>query len=408
MYERLLVRYGELNLKGKNIHLFIDKVNHLIREKLEGLDVGFEFRHDRVYVLLNGLDPQTVIGRLDRVSGLYSYSLITKCPVDLEAIALEAVAMIEEKTGKKPTTFKVETKRADKNYPLTSPEITPVLAGKILFRAPFLSVDVHHPELTLSVEIRPEAAYLFIGQVRAMGGYPVGIGGKALLMLSGGIDSPVAGYLAMKQGIEIEAIHFESTPLTSLESAQKVLDLVEVLSRFAPHDRMKVHFVPFADLHGEIIKNIPESYVITVMRRMMYRIASRIMEKNGCLAIVNGESVGQVASQTLESMNVIQKVTDALVLRPLATYDKLDTMRIARTIGTLDISNRPFQDCCTVYLPKNPVIRPSLETAAKYETIFDYLPYVEKAVLGTKTVVLRAGEPLDITGSGITVSECLK
>jgi len=241
-----------------------------------------------------------------------------------------------------------------------------------------------------------------------MGGYPVGIGGKALLMLSGGIDSPVAGYLTMKQGVEIEAIHFESTPLTSIESAQKAIDLVEILARYAPHDRIKIHLVPFAKLHGEIIANIPESYIITIMRRMMYRIATAILLKNDCLAIVNGESIGQVASQTLESMNAINKVTDAVVLRPLATYDKVDTMKLARMIGTLDISNRPFEDCCTVYLPKNPVIRPSVSAAEHYETGFAFLPLMEEAIAQTKSVVLRADQHLDITGKGITVGECFE
>jgi thiamine biosynthesis protein ThiI len=240
-----------------------------------------------------------------------------------------------------------------------------------------------------------------------MGGYPVGIGGKGLLMLSGGIDSPVAGYLAMKQGVQIECIHFESTPLTSIESAQKAIDLVEVLAQFAPHDRIKIHFVPFAKLHAEIISKIPESYLITIMRRMMYRIATKIMEQNDCLAIINGESIGQVASQTLESMGVITKVTDALVLRPLATYDKLATIKIARMIGTLDISSRPFEDCCTVYLPKNPVIRPNVETALKNEAFLDYQPLVDEAVRETKSVILRFGQHLDLTSSGITVGESL-
>jgi len=407
MYERLLVRYGELNLKGKNIKFFIDKVNHLIREKLDGLDVGFEFRHDRVYILLQGNDPQAVIQRLNRVSGLYSYSLISKCAVEMDEIALLAISMIEEKTKKQPTTFKVETKRADKKYPLTSLEITPIVAGKILARAPYLKVDVHDPELTLQVDVRQEGAYLFIGQIPAMGGYPVGIGGKGLLMLSGGIDSPVAGYLAMKQGVQIECIHFESTPLTSIESAQKTIDLVEVLAQYAPHDRIKLHLVPFAKLHAEIIAKVPESYIITIMRRMMYRIATKIMLQNDCLAIVNGESIGQVASQTLESMNVINKVTDAVVLRPLATYDKLDTIKVARMIGTLDISNRPFEDCCTVYLPKNPVIRPDVGTALKNETLLDYAPLLEEAVRQTKSLLLRVDRHFDITALGITVGECL-
>lgn len=407
MYERLLVRYGDLNLKGKNVKYFIDKVNHLIREKMEGLPVGYEFKHDRVYVLLQGVDPSLVIERLNRVSGLYSYSLISKCKVDLDEIANLGLQMIEEKTQGKVTTFKVETKRANKNYPLTSLEISPILAGKILSRAPYLKVDVHDPELLLNVEVREEGAYLFIGQIKGMGGYPVGIGGKGLLMLSGGIDSPVAGFLSMKQGVEIECIHFESTPLTSIESTQKAIDLVEVLARFAPHNRIKLHLVPFAKIHQEILGKIPESYMITIMRRMMYRIGSKVMEKNGCLCIINGESIGQVASQTLESMNVINHVTDSVVIRPLATYDKLATMKIAREIGTLDISNRPFEDCCTVYLPKNPVIRPTLKMAEYLEAAMEFEQEIIETVENTKTLVLRSDQHFDITGLGIVVSECI-
>ena len=403
MYERLLVRYGDLNLKGKNIKYFIDKANHLIREKLAGINVGYDFRHDRIYILLHDNDPQTVIERLNRVSGLYSYSLISKCAVNMDEIVQLALEMIAEKTHNLPTTFKVETKRADKNYPLTSQEITLVVAGKILSVAKNLIVDVHHPELTLSVEIRNDGAYLFIGQIKAMGGYPVGIGGKGLLMLSGGIDSPVAGYLAMKQGIEIECIHFESTPMTSIESVQKAIDLVEVLALYAPHDKIKIHLVPFASLHSDIIANIPESYIITVMRRMMYRIAEIIMKKNDCLCIINGESIGQVASQTIESMKCINLVTQALVIRPLAVFDKLTTMKIAQDIGTIEISNRPFEDCCTVYLPKNPVIRPNVEMTEYYETLFDYQSKIDQAIINTKTLMLKAGKHFDIIGMGLTV-----
>lgn len=407
MYERLLIRYGDLNLKGKNIKYFIDKANHLIREKLSGINVGFDFRHDRVYIMLNENDPLVVIERLNRVSGLYSYSLISKCAIDMDEIAHLALEMIAEKTRNLPTTFKVETKRADKNYPLTSQEISPIVAGKILSVAKNLTVDVHHPELTLNVEVRNDGAYLFMGQIKAMGGYPVGIGGKGMLMLSGGIDSPVAGYLAMKQGVEIECLHFESTPMTSIESVQKAIDLVEVLAKYAPHDKIKIHIVPFATLHSAIIANIPEPYIITIMRRMMYRIAEVIMRKNDCLCIINGESIGQVASQTLESMKCINLVTQALIIRPLAIFDKLTTMKIAQEIGTIEISNRPFEDCCTVYLPKNPVIRPSVELAEYYETLLDYKPKIDESVVNTKTLLLRTSKHFDITGMGISVGEGL-
>jgi len=407
MYERLLVRYGDLNLKGKNKKVFTDRIDRLIREKLAGLPVGFDFRHDRMYVILNGVPLEDAVRRLDFVSGLYSYSPISRCGVDVDEIALLAVDMIRRRTAGKPTTFKVETKRADKDYPLTSQQISPLLARKILPSVPELVVEVHDPELVLSVEIRPDGAYLFTEQIRAMGGYPVGIGGKGLLMLSGGIDSPVAGYLAMKQGIEIECVHFESTPLTAIESVQKVIDIVEIIAAYAPFSRMKLHLVPFAPLHSEILQKIPDSYRITVMRRMMYRIATGIAAKRDCLCIVNGESVGQVASQTIESMGAIGAVTDVLVLRPLATYDKIDIMAVARRIGTLDVSNRPFEDCCTIYLPKNPAIRPSRELALHLEERIEFRSMVEAAVAGTRTLTLSPAEHFDIAAKGVVVAECL-
>ncbi len=407
MYERILVRYGDLNLKGKNKKSFSDRIDRLIREKLADFPVSYDFRHDRMFVLLNGVEGETVMNRLDRVSGIYSYSPITKCAVDLDEIARTAIQMIERKTGGSTTTFKVETKRADKQFPQTSQDISRELARRILPACPFLTVEVHDPKLVLSIEIRPEGAYLFTEQIRAMGGYPVGVGGKGLLMLSGGIDSPVAGYLAMKQGIEVECIHFESTPLTAIESVQKAIDIVEVLADYAPYAKMKLHLVPFEPLHRKIIEHIPESFIITVMRRMMYRIAEQVANRHDCLCVLNGESIGQVASQTLESMDVIGSVCDRLVIRPLATYDKIDIIAIARKIGTFDISNRAFEDCCTVYLPKNPVIRPSRKLAQHYETFFDYEPLVAAAVEGVRTLTLSPKEHFDIASKGLVVKEAL-
>jgi thiamine biosynthesis protein ThiI len=407
MYEHILVRYGDLTLKGKNRHLFIKKVNELIKAKVTSLDVSLDIRHDRVYIDLKDTPKETVIQCLNRVSGLYSYSLISKCPIDLDKIAEIATQMILDKTQGQPTSFKVETKRADKNYPLTSQQVSPIIAGKILRQMTNLTVDVHQPDLTLNVEIRDDGAYLFIDQIKGMGGFPVGIGGKAVLMLSGGIDSPVAGYLAMKQGIEIECIHFESTPMTSIESVQKTIDLVEKMALFAPDNKIKLHLVPFEQIHSTINIHVTDPYLITILRRMMYRVAERIMIQSKSLAIINGESIGQVASQTLESMQCVNDVTKALVIRPLATYDKHDIMKIARDIETMDISTRPFEDCCTVYLPQNPAIRPQIRFADAFETNFDYKKLIEEAVLHTKTITVDAYNHTDILGKGLTVEESL-
>lgn len=408
MYERILVRYGELTLKGKNRHFFVDKVVELVKSKLVGLNVTIDKRHDRLYLELNNESVDEVVKRLNRVSGLHSYSLITKCSTDIEDIVNISIEMLKSKVKDEVITFKVETKRADKSYPLTSQELSPKIAGKVLKAFPNLKVDVHHPQLVLSVQVRDDGAYIFTDSIKGMGGYPVGIGGKALLMLSGGIDSPVAGYLAMKQGVEIECIHFESTPMTAVESVQKTIDLVEKLSIFAPHNKIKLHLIPFEQIHSSIIQFVPESYLVTIMRRMMYRIAAKLMKKNQALAIINGESIGQVASQTLESMACVSEVSNALILRPLATYDKLDIMSIARTIDTFDISIRPFEDCCTIYLPTNPTIRPSLKHALSFEKSFDYLPMIEQAVEKTLTLSLSVYQHTDILGKGLTVEECFE
>jgi thiamine biosynthesis protein ThiI len=353
-----MIRYGDLTLKGKNKAIFKQTLNNQLRYKMKDLPVDIEYQHDLVYIKLNS----------------------------------KGIELINIFTKGKLTTFKVETKRANKDLELTSLEITKVLSGKILSQVDNLKVDVRNPELVLNIEVRKDATYLYTNRIPGMGGFPVSIGGKALVLLSGGIDSPVSAYLAMKKGLEVECIHFESTPMTSIESAQKVIDLTEVLSKFAPRCKIKLHMVPFQKLHEKIIFYTPESYVITIMRRMMYRIATEVANRNNCQALISGDSIGQVASQTLESMTTIQDVTKHLIIRPLASYDKMEIVKIANKIGTLEISNKPFSDCCTVYVPKRPAIRPSLEKARAYESKFDYSELLEETINNTKTVVLDSKE----------------
>lgn len=408
MNELILVRYGDLVLKGRNQKYFTQLINKLIKEKLSDLPVEYDFRHDRCYVILNNVSHLEVIDKLQYVTGLYSYSLVSKCEIDYDEIAGVAVMMISEATDNKPTTFKVETKRADKSIALTSLEISKLVSGKILAQMDNLKVDVHDPELTLDIEVRTDGAYIFLDQIMGTGGFPVSIGGKVIVLLSGGIDSPVAAYLAMKKGLAIECVHFESTPMTAIESVQKVIDLTEVLAKYAPYSKIRLHLVPFFNLHEKIISDIPEPYLITIMRRMMLRIASKIKIKSKALAIVTGDSIGQVASQTLESMAAIQQVTDSLIIRPLASYDKLDIMALARKIKTLDISNRPFSDCCSVYVPKNPAIRPETFFAEKYEFKIPYEQMIEDIVNNTKTLEIDAKVHFDIQAKGLTVLEALK
>jgi thiamine biosynthesis protein ThiI len=407
MYERILVRYGDLTLKGKNKRIFIDKVNGLVKQKVNNDKVTYEKNHDRLYILLNGEDHEEVIEGLNKVSGLRSYSLITKTERDMDKIMAKSLEVVQSELSGKVVTFKVESKRADKLFPIQSPEISKIVAAHVLKNTELLKVDVHKPELTLHVEIRPDAAFVYCKKIKGMGGFPVGVAGKGLLMLSGGIDSPVAGFLAMKQGIEVECIHFESTPLTSIESAQKVIDLTEKMAQYAPHNKMKLHMVPFEELHQALLNYIPESYNITIMRRMMYRIAERVALKYNCKVLLNGESVGQVASQTLQSIVVINDVCNMPVIRPLSTYDKLDIIDISKKIDCYDISIKPFEDCCTVYVPKKPATAPKLSKCELYESKYNFDSLVDKVVENTRYMVIDAKNHQDITLEGLVVSEVL-
>ena len=408
IYNKILVRYGDLTLKGRNRKIFVQRVVNLVKEKLEGLKTTLEITHDRIYVSINGEDTNEIIKRLSYVSGLSSYSLVVRVDTtcDMQAIKEAAVNLINEQI-KGDVKFKIESKRSDKTFPLTSLEISKEVSSYVLKQCKNLHVDVHNPEETLYIELRNKDTYLYLKDIKGMGGFPVGVAGKGLLMLSGGIDSPVAGYLAMKQGVEIECVHFESTPLTSIESAQKVIDLVKKMAKYAPKNRIKIHFVPFKELHMALLDNVPESYNITIMRRMMYRITSKLCEKFGALCIVNGESVGQVASQTLGSMFTINSVTNTPVIRPVVTYDKNEIIKISRMIDTYEISIKPFEDCCTVYVPKSPATAPTIEKSELFEKSFDYKTLVEEAVNNVKTVTIDTNSDLDLSFLGLEVRNVL-
>lgn len=407
LYNQILVRFGDLTLKGKNQTMFLQSLYRLMAVKMEGLAVNIENQHDRIFIHLQQEDPSKVIERLNLVSGISSYSLVVQCSDSLEEIKKTSLELMKEVVSKL-STFKVNTKRANKNYPMDSMEITRHVSGYVLANHPDLRVDVHHPEISLNIELRRGTCYLYNTEYRALGGYPVGVAGKGLLMLSGGIDSPVAGFLAMKQGVEIECIHFESTPLTSIESAQKVVDLVKRMAKYAPNNKINLHMVPFKEIHMALLNHVPESYNITIMRRMMYRIAEKLAIKRNCLCIVNGESVGQVASQTLGSMNTINAVTNYPVLRPLCTYDKQDIIKISKKIDCYDLSIKPFEDCCTVYVPKAPATAPKIEKAEHYEKSFPYEAMIEEAVEHTSSIAIDTDSTLDLTMLGLEVREVVK
>ncbi len=406
IYNQILIRFGDLTLKGKNQRDFLKKEITLINRKLNGLDVDIITAHERVYINLKNEDYKKVIEHLDLVSGLSSYSLVVTASKDIDDIKEKALALVKEEI-KGNTTFKVLTRRADKKYPLDSLTVTKAVSGYVLANQGDLNlrVDVHNPENTLHVEIREEGVYLFLSDIRAMGGYPVGVAGKGILMLSGGLDSPVAGYLAMKQGIEIECLHFESTPLTSIESSQKVVDLCKILAKYSPNNKINLIMVPFKELHMALLDNVDDSYKITVMRRMMFRIAEGIVNKRKALCIVTGESVGQVASQTLNSMYTINNVTNVPVIRPLCTTDKVDIVRYAHKIGTYDTSIRPFEDCCTVYLPTNPATSPKVYKAEHYESLFDYKPMVDFCINNVRILPITPDSDIDLPSLGFETRE---
>ena len=407
MYEYVMVRYGDLILKGKNQHIFRHNINNQIAHKMYGLNVELEFQHDLIFIKLNGTEASEVIDRLNFISGLNSYSKTLKCEYDLEKIADRSIELLKHEITKR-TTFKIETKRADKSVSLKSFEISNLVSKRVLREVGNLVVDVKKPETTLNIEIRNEGTYIFTDKIPGIGGFPTSTGGRAMLLISGGIDSPVAGYLTMNTGLEIECVHFESSPLTPIESVQKVIDLVSVLSKYAPSSKIKLHLVPFREIHEQILTQVQESYIITIMRRMMYRLAEMLAKKNNCKAIVSGDSIGQVASQTLESLITVQAVVTSLVVRPLAALDKNEIIKIAKKIKTYTISNRPFSDCCTVYVPKRPVIKPTVERAEMLENAFDYQKYLKEAFKNTITIEINDRKPLNIIDKGFSVEEIFK
>lgn len=385
-YNHILVRFGELTTKGKNRKAFIQKLFQNTRDALSSFDqLTYQLTYDRLYIMLNGEDSQAVCERLKQVFGIHSFSLALKVPSEIEAIKEAACQVLMDTPG---STFKIDTKRNDKSFPMLSQDISRAVAGYIFHHIDReLKVDVHQPEIRIRIEVRPKETYVMNDVIYGAGGYPVGIGGKALLMLSGGIDSPVAGYLTLKRGVMIECIHFASPPYTSDRAKEKVLALARKLTTYAPE--IKVHIIPFTDLQLAIYEHTPESYAMTVMRRMMYRIAQSVALEEGCLAISNGESIGQVASQTLESMKTINEVISIPVIRPVVCLDKLEIMEIAHRIDTYDISVRPYEDCCTIFTPKQPATKPKAEKARAFEANFDYQSMIEDCVKNRETIIVK-------------------
>ena len=377
----ILIKYGELSTKKGNRNFFINTLYNNVKSKLSMYDVSINKDRAKMTIKFRDEDLDNIVKIVGKVFGIHTFNIAYLCDSDEESIKSTVMEVVSNTNF---NTFKVETKRSDKRFPIHSGDLNRILGGMILKSIPNIKVDVHNPDLLLKVEIREDGTYIYYSSFNGSGGYPVGTQPKGMLMLSGGIDSPVAGYLAMKRGIVIDAVYFEAIPHTSLEAREKVITLCRKLSSYTNH--INLHIVNFTPIQEEIYKNCREDYCITIMRRMMYRIMEKLATKYNGLAIINGESVGQVASQTLTSMSVINSVTNMPVIRPLACLDKLEIMDIARKIDTYETSILPYEDCCTVFVPKHPAINPKIETAVKEENKFDYEKLINEAVDSLNTI----------------------
>ncbi|MFG6121310.1 tRNA uracil 4-sulfurtransferase ThiI [Thalassobacillus sp. B23F22_16] len=385
-FDQIMVRYGEMALKGKNRHKFEQKLQSNLVHKLKRFPLAkLKKTRDRMYILLNGEDPYEVMQTCQEVFGIQSLSFALRTEQDEEKIKEAALFAFHD--AKHASTFKISAKRTDKTFPIKSQEMNQMLGAHILKNTSDVTVDVHRPDVEIVVEIRQDAVYVTSKKYQGAGGLPVGTTGKTLLLLSGGIDSPVAGYLAMKRGVEVEAIHFHSPPYTSERARQKVMDLAQEMTRFGI--KMKVHMIPFTKIQQKIHQEMPEGYSMTIMRRMMLRISEAVAREQDILSMTTGESLGQVASQTMESMSAINEVTNFPVIRPLVAMDKLDIISISQKIGTYDISIRPYEDCCTVFVPKAPKTKPKKEKAREYESAVDFSEDIKEAVEQREVIELK-------------------
>lgn len=378
MEELILIQYGELTTKKANRKMFIQLLEKNIQNLLK--EEKIQIRKDTTRMFIKTSSTQTVIEKLKKIFGIHGIARCFYVNTNIEDIKKTLLSMVKKDSE---NTFKIVTKRADKTFPISSMEFSKEMGAYILQNTD-LKVDVHTPDLLLNIEIRKEGTYLYSNIEKGIGGYPVGVQGKGLLMLSGGIDSPVAGYLSLKRGVDIDCLYFESPPHTSENAKNKVLDLARILNTFSGN--IKVHIVPFTKIQETIYKNVPDSYIITIMRRMMYRIAERFARLQKQKILLNGESIGQVASQTLTSMCVINEVVKIPVIRPVACFDKLEIIEIAKKIGTYETSILPYEDCCTIFLPKHPVIHPVKEKCIEYEKKFDYERLIEETIQEIKTI----------------------
>ncbi len=371
----ILIKYGELTTKKDNRKLFVNTLYNNILNKLKNEQINIYRDLSRMYIEFNEKDLDTILDKINKIFGIHAYTVAYKVKTDItkiEEMILEVLPSLEFKT------FKVDTKRSDKSFPIESTPFSAKMGGVILKNKENIAVDVKNPEITFHIEIRHDYTYLYFKEYHGCGGYPSGTQGKGLLMLSGGIDSPVAGYLAMKRGINIDCVYFEALPHTSLEAREKVINLAKKLLLYT--NNIKLYVIPFTEIEEAIYKNCDNTYLITIMRRMMYRIMEKLVKRNHAHVIINGESIGQVASQTLTSMEVINNVTNIPVIRPVACLDKLEIIALSEKIDTYETSILPFEDCCTIFVPRHPVINPRLDKTIEEEEKIPYGEMIEEAI----------------------------
>ena len=377
MKKIIIIKYGELTTKKDNINFFITTLKDNINNCLVDYETEIKYDKGRMFIYANEDNLDVAIEKIKKTFGIHEINIGYE--IDDNSIENIKKSLIELIKDRDITSFKIVTKRSDKKYPINSMEISRQMGGIVLKNKEKAEVDVHNPKMVINIEVRlNNKVYIYFDKIKGIGGYPVGVAGKGLLMLSGGIDSPVAGYLALKRGVRIEAIYFESPPHTSDAAKNKVISLAKKLSEYSGY--VKLHVINFTAIQEAILKNCPHEYLVTIMRRMMYRISERIAKKNNCKVLINGESIGQVASQTLTSMAAINCVTKLPVIRPVACLDKLDIIEIAKNIDTYETSILPFEDCCTIFVPDHPVINPTEESASEYEKSFDFENLISDAV----------------------------
>lgn len=378
----LLIRYGEVHLKGLNRPYFERKLIERIKLALSGLNATVKREQGRIYAFgIGENDNEKAIDMLTRVFGIHSLSPSYGVEKDWDTICRTALEVMKQEAAGGKRTFKVFARRSDKQFFMNSQSICRELGGYILDNMPELSVDIHNPEICLSVEIR-DMAYIYTKEIPCAGGMPTGTAGRGALLLSGGIDSPVAGYMLAKRGLELSAVHFYSYPYTSERARDKVVELARILA--AHTGTIKLHLVPFTEIQLAIYDNCPPKETTVLMRRLMMRIAEIIARQDGALALITGESLGQVASQTLESLCATNDAVSLPVFRPLIGFDKEDITNVARKIGTFETSIQPYEDCCTVFVPQHPVTKPRLADIRKSEALVDFSEMIERALKDTE------------------------